>query len=350
MPRADQEDGKPIVVKAIVIGPGKGGKTHWATMAAAAGFNVLYLGGDVGKPTIRNLPIEARRRIYPIHANDTMDGGVKDSRFINTVTDFTTAITFKWNDTQQRVAKKDDPEGDTIWEIRPARMDHTCVLIFDSWTALCESMMTRAAVANSVDMDTASVSEMRNVWQPSGMTASRILQVIKALPCHVIVIAHPDEYEHKIKPAGTTTPIGRIKEGDLILEYVMKIPKSTSRPQSLQMSKNFTDVLWFEINDSGTQRYINARLDAHRISGSTWTDRKSADTDYKFANLVKASGGIIPEGTPPMDHWFCETLQPAPALSVLAPKSKVLDSTSQKPVAGATPPTSPTMNSLFKKS
>lgn len=316
--------------KALIIGDGKIGKTWWAGQAAKDGFNLLYIDGDVGRPTLQQLDISARRRIYHMDVRDTLAGGVKDYRFLESMIEFTTSITFKWNDTQGRVAKKSDPATDTIWEIKPGQMDHNAVLVLDSWTGLTESMMTAGAQVNGVDLANATTPEMRPVYQSAGLKASQILQCIRSIRCHVIVIAHPDEYSHTIKPTGRK--VSDIKESELIIDWTKLIPKSTSRPQALSMAKYFTDILWAESNATGSERLINARLDPNKISGGHWTDRKKFE-EYSFANLVRHLGGTVPTETPDMSGWF-RVVEPGEREAAAAEPKKILDGTTPSQMEG----------------
>lgn len=226
-------------------------------------------------------------------------------------------------------------------------MDHTCVFVLDSWTGLSESMMTAAGIAHGVDLASATTTEMRPVYQSAGLKSMQILQCIRSLRCHVIVLAHPDEYTHTIKPEGAK--LGKVKETELVIDWTKLIPKSTSKPNSLQMGKYFTDIAWAETNATGNQRLINMRLDANKVSGGHWNDRKSFD-DFSFGNLVRHLGGQCPSESPSLDAWLAITSQAAGSSMDSAPKpileSKeqiILDSTSQSAVS------TPTMKSLFAK-
>jgi hypothetical protein len=335
MPRMDDDNANPSdsLAKLLLIGDGKVGKTHYA----AAGFNVLYFDGDVGRPTLRQLPNEARKRIFALDCADTLNGGIKDSRFCDTLVEFTNSSVFRWNDSQSRLATRKDTQ-DEIWEIRPAKMDHTCVLVLDSWTGLSESMLTKAATNHSISLTDASTPEMRPVYQSAGLLSQAFLQVIRSMRCHVIVLAHPDEYTKTKKPDGRT--VGSAKENDHIIEWTKLVPKSTSKPQGLSMAKYFTDIAWAETNATGSQRLINAKISDGRISGGHWNERKDME-EYSFANLVKQLGGQLPgPAGAPMDHWF-KIIEPGESAPV-APT--VLD--------GAAPPAqvkAPGAASLFGK-
>lgn len=325
MPRMDQAPPSERLIKALVIGDGKIGKSFFAGMAAADGFNVLYADGDVGAQTLSQLPIEAQRRIYLMNMGDTILGGVRDSKFIESMQEFTTNIKVRWNDTHQRVAKRTD--ADEIWEIRPSALDHNTVFVLDSWTGLVESIMLQAARANGVILEDASTTQMRPVYQSGALKATSILQVIRSMPCHVIVIGHPDEYQHKTAPEGKS--VRDIKETDMVVDWTKLVPKSTSRPHGLTMAKYFTDVAWMEMNPAGTQRRLNFKVKHDRVSGGHFDGVASVE-EYSFANLVRKVGGHVPDGTQPIDHW----LNIIPAGTIVESAPKVLDGTKPTGIVG----------------
>src|SRR3546814_4526808 len=83
MPRADNLSSSTQLIKGLVMGFEKSGKSDWAARAAMAGFNVLYLDGDVAAATIAQLPVEARKRIFYLDFADNFAGGKEDTRMIN---------------------------------------------------------------------------------------------------------------------------------------------------------------------------------------------------------------------------------------------------------------------------
>jgi hypothetical protein len=314
------------LIKLLLIGDGKVGKSYFAGSAAAAGFHVLYIDGDVATPTLMQLDAKAKKNIFLLGCHDTILGGARDHRFINLMTEFTSTITFKWNDTQGRLAKPSD-KTDEIWQIFPAKMDQNCILILDSWTSLVESIMLKAAIANSVNLQDATTNEMRPVYQSSANIATALLQVIRALPCHCIVIGHPDEYQHKVSPDGRK--VGDVKEKGLVIEWTKMIAKSTSRPQALQMPKYFTDVAWMETSPTGTRK-LDFRVKASRVSGGHFSGFEDTDK-YSFANLIKEIGGKVPDGSQPFDHWL-KILTPEEAAAT--PENKVLEGGNAGKVVG----------------
>lgn len=339
MPRMDQAPPSERLIKLLLIGDGKIGKTRYAGMAAAAGFNVLYLDGDVGAQTLGMLPIEAQRRIFLMNLGDTILGGRRDHKFIDNVKTLIDEAVFRWNDTQQKIGSRLDPVSDVQWEMRPAKLDYRCVLVLDSWTSLTQSMMLKASMLCGVQIETATTEQMRPVYQQGGLMSSIILQFIRSMPCHVIVIGHPDEYTHKTAPDGIK--LKDVKEKDMIIDFTKMIAKSTSKPNGLSMGPYFTDIGWMEVSPSGLDRMLDFRLDAGRVSGGHFSERKPI-ADYSFEKLVKVVGGFVPDGTQSVDSWLKIIPGRDPA-DVEPTDSKVLDGTQASPVKGTS------MSSLFSR-
>lgn len=325
MPRMDQAPPSDVLIKQLLIGDARVGKTEYAA-AAAEHFNVLFVNGDANTlSTLNKQTIQRKRNIYAMNMGDTVLGGVRDCRFIESMQEFTTVMTMRWNDTTQRIAKRADK--DDIWELKPALMDHTWLFVLDSWTSLCDSIMLQVAVANGVDLSTATTTQMRPVYQMAGLKATAILQCIKALRCHVLVLSHPDEYEHKTAPEGRA--VKDTREGDLVVDWTKLIPKSVSKPHGFQIGRFFTDVGWMEMSPAGTERRINFKTQNDRISGGHFTESKNATTDYSFASLVKEVGGQL--GTP---GNIDGALKIIPAGESLPAPEKVLDGTQPTGIAG----------------
>ena len=340
MPRMDSPESEAqgdanTLVKLLLIGDGKLGKSHYAAMAAACGLNVLYLDGDVALPTIRKLPLEVRSRIYHMDIRDTILGGQRDSRMWEVMKEFTSTVEFRWNDSQGRPAKRADV-GAEIWAIKPGRMDHTSVLVLDSWTSFTESVTLAAAIDNNVDLAEASTSQMRPVYQMAGLKGTQMLQMIRSMRCHVIVLAHPDEYSHTTKPEGRK--VKDIKEPDLIIDWTRMIPKSTSKPHGMQMAKYFTDVAWMATNPSGSERLLDFRMKDDRVSGGHFNGRENTDK-YSFANLISEVGGRLPNKSEPagVGHWL-KIISPDDSAAQVevqaAAETPVLDGRAASPMKG----------------
>lgn len=347
MPRMSEAGPKSSLAKLLLIADGKLGKTYYAAMAAKAGFNVLYLDGDVGSATIGKmikegtLSAEDASRIYLIDVRDTILGGVRDTRFVEFMNELCGSVVLKWNESENRIAKRND--SGELWEIRPAKMTSNDLIVIDSWTGYTESVMLWCGRANGVDITTATLSEMRAVYGGGGLKSTEMLQFIRSMPCNVIVLAHPDEFSHMTKPEGRKA--GAINEKDLTVDWTKMIPKTTSKPQGLQMAKYFSDVAWMELSPDGKERRLNFKTKNDRVSGGHFDDAKSVD-EYSFVNLVKQINGAGPTGEG-AESWLTitqvEAQDPANAsasasVSVstnpFGAKEKVLDGTVTKAIGG----------------
>ena len=297
MPRASEAPPTDKRVRLLLIGDGKIGKSHFAGLPGEQGFKVLYLDGDVAGPTITSLPAKAKENIYLMNVGDRLNGGAMQHRFADFMTDFFGSINVQWNDTDStKLTKSTDVDNVEVWEIRPALLDHNWVLVIDSWTSLVQSVMLWAAKSHGVNLADTNTPSMRPVYQSAGNKLTQWLAIIQNIGCHVIVIAHPDEYTKLDKPEGLK--VKDVKETDLRIAWTKMIPKSSSKPHSLQMAKFFTDVAWMEANKAGTERLLNFKISDERVSGGHFNDRKPME-EYSFVALVKQIGGMIPSEQSP---------------------------------------------------
>ncbi len=298
MPRASAPQTERQLAKLLLIGDGKCGKTHFAGEAGDSNFNVLYCDGDVARQTIHQLSAKAKDNIYVLPVGDrTMPMLTHD--YIDFMVKFVVEGKLIWDDTNARVAKRsDDLSESEVWTLRPGGLDHNWVWVIDSWTSLVQSAMLWAAREHGVDLSDTNAAQMRNVYSSAGMKLTQLLVVIQRIGCHVIVIAHPDEFVKQRRPEGKR--VDQIQEKDMIVEWTKMIPKSSSKPHAMTMSKYFTDVAWMTSNPSGTERQLDFRLDPGRVGGGHWQEKKSIK-DYSFANLVKLIGGTIPSAVAPID-------------------------------------------------
>jgi hypothetical protein len=135
---------------------------------------------------------------------------------------------------------------------------------------------------------------MRPVYQAAGNKLTQFLVMIQRVRCHVIVIAHPDEYAKYDKPVGIK--VKDQKESDNKLLWTKLVPLSSSKPHSLTMAKYFTDVGWMEASPSG-RRLMNFKISDERICGGHFDGREELEK-YSFANLVTQIGGQLPNPIP----------------------------------------------------
>jgi len=303
------------LAKLLLIAEGKAGKTDFAAMAAAEGFNVLYLDGDVASQTVASLPLDAKQRIYLLKCGDAFgEGGGIEPNYAHFFKDWISKPMIIWNDSRQRlysIIDSDKNEEDEFWLLRPARMDHTCVLVIE-YTRLAHSAMQWAA--NQAGVDLGEVDErkdMRGIYQAAGEKLTQYLLAIQRAPCHVICLTHPKEYVKLTPPTGKT--IGNTKEKDMVVAFTKLVPTSSSNNHAFGMSGNFTDVAWMITSVTG-DREIDFRIDANKICGGHFNAKfKVANRDknekpgsgFTFGTLVRKLGGTVPgkEGAP-INHWL----------------------------------------------
>lgn len=298
MPNMGDDTVSNSYARLLLIGDGKCGKSYYAGMAGAAGFNVLYLDGDVGAETLHELPMAAKKNIYLVSINDTLgERGLVPSMFNFIENFFTARSPIQWNDTEQRLYNRlldKEDSTDTFWSIKPWLIDKQTVLVIDSWTALVQSMWLRVCEENGLDpsaIDEDERRKLRSIYQVTQEKANMYLQTIRSLRCHVIVIAHPNEFVKTEKPSGKTQK--QISESDLKILWTKMVPKSTSNNHAFTMARFFTDVGWLEVGAMGDYR-IDFRPSPEKISGSHMNKLCDANKEGAFVELVKKLGGHVP--------------------------------------------------------
>lgn len=312
MPRLSDESAPEVKLRILMLGDTKTGKTHWAGQAAEAGFNILYLGGDVELPTLVKLSPAAKGRLYYMPIHDDM---------IQIVADVVTGK-YLWNDTKAKKfsAKNDgvDESGaalDEIWELKPTLLGREWILVIDSWSTLSYSAMV--AKAGDLGVDLADIEKVeRSIYSGVGNRLTAILNSLEKANCHIIVIGHGRQMEKTKAPEGGKQAVKEVREVDRIIEWTKMIPQSSSNPHGLSMGKFFTDIGWLQFN-AGNKRKLSFKPQHDRVSGGHLGTEGDPDTDHSFASLVKYLGGTIPDGTQGTGPGL--TIHPAGTFTPIAP-------------------------------
>lgn len=294
--------------KFLVLGDPKAGKTDYIFRAAEAGWNILFLDGDVGiqclQAMIRSgrISSEAAGRIAVLNISDYLSpNGTLVPFMAQFFVKFTTQGRFMWNDTLQRPFElqtyKPD-EGHEIWEIRPGNMGADVILGGDSWTTLSSSVVQWKADDLGEDiLDIEKVS--RDMYAGTGHKLTQFLTLLRALPCPVAFTGHPREYVKLEKPKGR---IGNMQEKDMKIEWTKMIPQSSSNPHGYTLAKNFSDVAWIEVDAMG-RRKVDFRPTDSRSSGGHLN--KIGDTDeLSLSKALEYLGFATPDGKQGMDSWL----------------------------------------------
>lgn len=336
MPRGNALKPEHTLLKGLILGDPKVGKTEWALKAAEAGFNLLYADGDVAGQTINEVAPEHRHRIFYLDIADRLDGGL-DPRMIDWMTAFFNATTFLWNDTKQREYSKTsdshDPETgaclDEIWVIKPSRLDHNWIFVLDSWSAAAYSAMVAKAKSEGIDLADIEKAE-RNLYQGTGNRLTNFAVILKSFQCHVIVIGHGAQYEKRKSPEGMSVKEAA-KENNQIVEWTKMVPKSSSNPHGLTMGKHFSDIGWIDVDKWG-KRKLDFDITNQRVSGGHLTGKGDPRGDFSCANLIKKIGGVLPDPTKETPLGLGLTIHPPgtfipaaakPALALGAKKAPV---------------------------
>lgn len=97
MPRGNEIKEESKLVRCLLIGPSKAGKTHWSLAAANEGYNVIIFDGDNSRRTISH--IEKNDSIFHFDVNDNMF----QPRFAPVIREFCTSRRFVWDDNAQTI-------------------------------------------------------------------------------------------------------------------------------------------------------------------------------------------------------------------------------------------------------
>lgn len=330
MPRGSDMPPSLALIHAMILAEEKAGKTSWLLDAAEDGFNVLLLDGDVAQQRINDLSPEAKSRVFYMDVSDDLVGGV-NPRMIRTVADFFVSQVFLWNDTKQEIySSRDehDPETgaclDEVWEIRPARLDHTWVLGIDSWTTLQYSAKLDKAADAGIDLADVEKIE-RSIYAGVGNRLTNIAITQQKTHCHTIVCGHPSQYEKRRSESGKSVREA-MKENDQIVEWTKMVPTSSSNAHGFSIGKFFSDIGWIDCSTTG-KRTLDFTKTSKRTSGGNLNSKGDPRVDHRFADLVRKIGGFVPDGTQGLGSGFI--IHPAGTFTPAAKKVNVLGSKTQ---------------------
>lgn len=270
-------------LRILLYGPSQTKKTYWAGGAATAGFNVLYLDCDGNPQTLKNLSAAAQQRITYLNISDKF----KESTAAWFMTRLLKGDPFSW-DWRDRKVILPGQKSDTRIDLAVSNLTRNDVIVLDSWTSYTWSLAMQFATENQIDLSQASKPEWEG-YRWCGALATWALQQLKALPCHVIIIAHQDVYEKRV----TTTDAQGKKEQKV--EWSRIQVKSTSGAHAMQVAKAFTDVFYFYLHNSTVK--IDTAAAQDRDGGSRLVPGKVWNWDqFQFTDVCKLSGIPLPNG------------------------------------------------------
>lgn len=278
MPYGDQLN--DLQIRLMLFGRPKLKKTWWAMNAAAAGFNVLLLDGDKGAGIIQQVNHNIRRRLRIIECADKLNVPV----FADFITRFLAGHTIRWDDTDNRVIPTIQVPNPTHahFIIDATKLTLNDVVVLDSWSSLVVSFVWQYHMENGIDLN----KEPKDKWgnfRYSDRMLNWILSAIKAIPCHVIVIAHEMTNEETEPKHNQEGKIERVLTGEINIQA-----DSSSRNHGGKLPKHFSDILYF--HKKGTHIYVDTRAIEGRDGGSRLIYDDREWDKLQFTDFVKASG------------------------------------------------------------
>ena len=217
---------KERYLRVFLYGHAKTKKTWWCGRAAEAGFNTLFIDTDRGSTILKNLTDKALARTHIIPCADRGSDPVA-YQFLSEF-----ARTFDVYYHEKRGATSRRPMGDAIHYDFRAPGEET-VIVLDSWTATVRSLIQEFSNRNKVDPADAGRVEWDG-YRWAGMMATWLIEQLKSLPCHLIIIGHQTTYE-KWQGKGQNRK----------MIFSREQPQSTSNPHGQTLAAHFDEVYRF---------------------------------------------------------------------------------------------------------
>lgn len=224
---------KSSFARMFVYGEAKLKKTWWCAKAAEAGYNVLLIDGDGGAQICRQLKPGALERLHIVNAVD-LPGRPVFKQFMDLIARDVKEILW---DIEERCCAAINSPGKAYYHIDFTKLTSNDVVIVDSWTALAQSVQYQYAMSMNIDLADANKEDWPG-YGYEGRFMNAVLNALKRLKCHVIVIGHSYVYNHMSIP--------KIPEEKATVDWTKIIPVSVSANHSIRMLGVFTDILYFK--------------------------------------------------------------------------------------------------------
>lgn len=263
-------------IKVLCYGDAKTKKTLWTMKAAELGYRVIIFDADKGAKIIKLIPKQFRDNIFIVDMSDSATYPIA----LNMMKQILKEQIFFEEQTKRRLPPLEEPDPKySYYEINLRRLSTDTICVFDSLSAIIDSMRWHFANENSIDLTDAKKDE-RVGFMYMAMMTNWMINVIKNLPCHCIVISHKQFYEKRRTEEYEHQGIKKKKE---IIEFVRTQPTSSSGPQGGLLAKQFDDVLLFRRTSSSASGYIiDTAGDDNKDAGS----RTIAPNQYKWDQLT----------------------------------------------------------------
>lgn len=239
---AEMDDMTPDPVHLLLIADTKLGKSTYVAQAAKDGFHVLYIDSDNGLSALRHHlkgDMEALGRITYVRTNSP-------AQLLESMLD--EANVFRWDLTRDApyTAMLVKPDS-RILEISIPRLlaSRGLILAIDTWTSVAADALGLGAEKAKVKL-TNMENESQRVYGDAYRRVNFIAVCLQHAPFHVIVQAHGTIFERFVKPTGKSTR--EMKQNEFILEEILEVPLSSSKPHGKEMGKYFNHVAWLSLD------------------------------------------------------------------------------------------------------
>lgn len=213
----------------FIYGSGGTRKTWWACLPAEDNYNILLVNGDATPTILNNLSQRARERIYMLDVHDRAEQAVF-ARFMAAFCNMDAPGRCYFNEETGRASRH--PFGGAT-KVDVTNWSRESVIVIDHYSLLTSSAAFEYAQENSIDITDAEKDEWPGYgWM--GRFLSTILEQLRKLPCHLIVIGHETMYE-KYEGAGRKRK----------LVFQRQQPRSSSNPHGMTIADKFQEVYLF---------------------------------------------------------------------------------------------------------
>lgn len=288
MPAANEVIGSQGQLRTLIYGPAKSKKTWWALRAAEFGYRVLLIDMEHGSAIAKQLPKEALKNVYIIDAAD----GPRDAFAAVSTTMLLRGGLVYFDEASRKIGTRPAPG---LRQYNLFDFGRDTVIVFDSYTALVNSVTRKFAIENNIDLADAAKPEWEG-YRWCGAALTWLLEQMCTLSAHVVLIAHETRYE-KRKPAQ-----GK-QQGEV--EFTRRQPLSSSNPHGMSIAAKFEDVLYFYAQ--GRSNFIEATGNKLEDGGSRNIEPKRYDwNEMSIGALMQAAGCERPRSpVEPFDFLEC---------------------------------------------